>query len=115
MTAIVHLDPRPVELEATAQLPLVDCSTRTEVIYIAPSAAQPRVYAIPGPLRPGVNPRDIQSAQGHTWKEIGLLNFELDVVCLEPAYADLAEEIRGQMGGVYFSVERPARAPRQEA
>lgn len=79
-----------------------------ETIYIAPGYAQCRVYALPYPMRPGQSPRDIAPKYQSSWAEIGLLNFELRLVCINPAYADLSEDIAGQMGGTFFEVERPA-------
>lgn len=80
----------------------------TETIYVAPGNAQCRVYALPYGLRPGQKPGDILSQYREDWAEIGLLNFQLKLVCIDPAYADLADDIQGQMGGTYFEVERPA-------
>lgn len=78
-----------------------------ETIYIAPGHAQCRVYAIPHPMRPGQSPRDILPQYRGCWAEIGLLNFQLKLVCIEPAYADLSDDIAGQMGGTFFEVDRP--------
>lgn len=77
-----------------------------ETIFIAPGHSQCRVYALPYPLRPGQQPRDILPQHQVDWVEIGLLNFKLQLVCIDPAYADLAADIEGQMGGTFFEVER---------
>lgn len=81
-----------------------------ETIYIAPGHSQCRVYALPYQMRPGQSPDHIDCRYRNAWKEIGLLNFELRLVCIDPGYADLSEDITGQMGGTYFEVERPASA-----
>lgn len=80
---------------------------RTETIFIAPGEAQCRVYTMPYPMRPGQKPGDILPQYRDAWQEIGLLNFQLKLVCIDPDYADLADDIQGQMGGTYFTVERP--------
>lgn len=77
-----------------------------ETIYIAPGNAQCRVYALPYALRPGQAPEDILPQYQKAWPQIGMLNFQLKLVCIEPAYADLAEDLEGQMGGTYFEVDR---------
>lgn len=83
-----------------------------ETIYIAPGYSQCRVYALPYGMRPGQAPNDILPQYRAQWKEIGLLNAQLKLVCLEPAYADLKDDIEGMMGGTFFPVERtPARQP----
>lgn len=79
---------------------------RTETIYIAPGNAQCRVYALPYALKAGQCPDDILPQYRDSWTEIGLLNFQLKLVCLDSAYVDLAQDIEGQMGGTYFQVER---------
>lgn len=79
----------------------------TETIYIAPGNAQCRVYALPYALRTGQKPEDILPQYRDAWKEIGLLNYQLKLVCLDPAYADLKDDIQGQMGGTYFEANRP--------
>lgn len=78
----------------------------TETIYIAPGNSQCRVYALPYPMRPGQKPGDILPQYHADWAEIGLLNFQLKLVCIDPAYADIAEDIEGQMGGTFFEVSR---------
>lgn len=80
----------------------------TETIYIAPGNSQCRVYALPYALKPNQRPGDILYEYRQDWREIGLLNFHLKLVCLNPDYRDLAEDIEGQMGGTYFSVDRPS-------
>lgn len=81
-----------------------------ETIYVAPGNSQCRVYALPYSLRPGQVPSDILMQYRDKWKEIALLNFQLKLVYIDPAYADLKEDIEGQMGGSFFSVERQAPA-----
>ena len=76
----------------------------TTTIYVAPGESQCRVYAIPYAMRPGQHPRDIDYRYQCEWPEIGLLNHKLDLVCIDPAYAHLADDIRGQMGGTYFEI-----------
>lgn len=77
-----------------------------QTIYIAPGNSQCRVYAIPYPMRPGQAPSDIAYQYQAAWVEIGLLNFQLKLVYIDPAYADLADDIAGQMGGTFFEVDR---------
>ena len=85
-----------------------------QTIYIAPGNSQCRVYAIPYPMRPGQHPRDISPDYQGTWKEIGLLNSQLRLVYLEPAYAHLAQDIEGQGGGTCFGTELPATEQRDD-
>lgn len=73
-------------------------------IYVAPGESQCRVYAIPYAMRPGQHPRDMAYRLQCQWREIGLLNSRLDLVYIDPAYAHLADDIRGQMGGTYFEI-----------
>lgn len=87
---------------------------KTETIYIAPGNSQCRVYALPYALRAGQVPGDILPQYQKDWVEIGLLNHQLTLVCIEPAYADLAQDIEGQMGGSFFTVQRGV-APRESA
>jgi hypothetical protein len=77
-----------------------------ETIYIAPGESRCRVYAMPYPMRPGQHPRDLAPQYQRAWKEIAMLNHKLELVYIEAEYADLAEDIRGQMGGTFFEVER---------
>jgi len=79
-----------------------------QTIYIAPGNAQCRVYAIPYAMRPGQSPDHILPQYRDAWVEIGLLNYDLELVCLEPAYAAWADDIQGQMGGTYFEVDTVA-------
>lgn len=78
-----------------------------QTIYIAPGNSQCRVYAIPYPMRPGQSPDHILPQYRSAWAEIGLLNYDLKLVCIEPAYAHLSDDIAGQMGGTYFEIEHP--------
>lgn len=78
----------------------------TETIFIASGNSQCRVYALPYALKPGQSPGDILPQYRDDWAEIGLLNFQLKLVCIDPRYADLADDIEGQMGGTFFQVER---------
>jgi hypothetical protein len=94
--------------ETLAALPS-SAVTRTETIFVAPGNTQCRVYALPYALRPGQQPGDILEQYRTAWLEIGLLNAQLKLVHISPEYADLAEDIAGQMGGTYFAVERPVR------
>lgn len=81
--------------------------TRSETVYVHPGQSQCRVYAMPYALRPGQSPSDILPQYQAQWLEIALLNYQLKIVYLHPAYADLREDIEGQMGGTTFTVERP--------
>lgn len=83
---------------------------QTETIYIAPGNSQCRVYTMPYPMRPGQAPGDILPQFRDQWAEIGLLNAQLKLSYISPEYADLAEDIQGQMGGTFFEVQRPAKA-----
>lgn len=80
-------------------------STHTETIYVAPGNSQCRVYAIPHGMRPGQKPSDLLPSFQESWAEIGLLNFELKLVCIDPEYAHLRDDITGQMGGTFFEVQ----------
>jgi hypothetical protein len=82
--------------------------SKTETIYIAPGDNQCRVYALPYPMRPGQSPGDIAYQYQSDWKHIALLNHKLALVYIEPDYADLKDDIAGQMGGTFFQVQRPA-------
>jgi hypothetical protein len=86
-----------------------------ETIFIAPGNAQCCVYAIPYQMRMGQKPGDILPQYRDDWVEIGLLNFQLKLVCLEPAYADWRHDIEGQMGGTFFEVERSSLPEAREA
>ena len=78
----------------------------TDTIYIAPGYSQCRVYAIPGGLPKGVEPRDVDYFESLTlFKEIGLLNHKLELVCLEPEYLPFRDEIDGAGPGTYWDVE----------
>jgi hypothetical protein len=99
---------QPKSYHVTDATPL---PTHVETIYIAPGRVQCRVYAIPHGLRPNQAPRDLAPPFQDLWREIGLLNHRLELVCLEPAYADLADDIAGLMGGTYFQTTRPGEAP----
>jgi hypothetical protein len=79
---------------------------RTETIYVAPGENQCRVYALPYPMRPGQSPRDIAYEYQSSWIHIAMLNHKLELRYIEPAYADLKDDIVGQMGGTFFEVER---------
>lgn len=81
---------------------------RRETIYVHPGNSQCRVYAMPYALRPGQAPDDILPQYQAKWVEIALLNFQLKIVYLNPAYEDLRDDIEGQMGGTYFTVSRPS-------
>lgn len=89
-------------------------ATRTETIYIASGNSQCRVYAIPYPMRPGQHPRDINYKDQCQWSEIGLLNYQLKVVCLAPQYRQYRDDIEGQMGGTWFEVQVPITVPTLE-
>lgn len=73
-------------------------------IYIAPGNSQCRVYVIPYPMRPGQHPRDIAEHYRRDWQEIGLLNFRLEIVCLEPEFSPYREDIAGSCGGTFFEI-----------
>ncbi|KWT98033.1 hypothetical protein APY03_0704 [Variovorax sp. WDL1] len=62
-------------------------------------------------MRPNQAPRDLAAPYQDLWREIGLLNPKLELVCIEPAYADLSDDIAGLMGGTYFETTRPGEAP----
>lgn len=70
-----------------------------ETLYIAPGNSQCRIYSLPYHCRPGQHPRDILPQFQADWKEIGLLNFQLKVVCLEPEYNHLKDDLEGLHGG----------------
>ena len=76
-----------------------------QTIYIAPGNSQCRVYAIPYPMRRGQSPRDILPEYQREWREIGLLNYQLEIVCLEPEYLPYADDIRGSCGGTFFEID----------
>ncbi len=77
-----------------------------ETIYIAPGHPQCRVYAMPYPMGPNQKPADILPQHQMDWREVAKLNGELELVYIEPGYADLAGDIAGQMGGAHFEVTR---------
>jgi hypothetical protein len=77
---------------------------RTQTIYVAPGASQCRIYALPYPMKPGQSPSDILPQYQQDWLEIGLLNFQLNVVYLSKGYQHLREDLEGQMGGTHFEV-----------
>ncbi|MCY1294141.1 hypothetical protein D9M68_684830 [compost metagenome] len=85
----------------------------TSTVYIAPGNSQCRVYHMPYPMRPGQHPRDLAQKFQDGWDHIALLNHELKVVYIEPAFAHLRLEIEGQMGGTYFEVEDGELIPRE--
>jgi hypothetical protein len=74
-------------------------------IYIAPGNVQCRVYLLPYPLRQGQRPLDILPKYRDQWKEIGLMNWELKLVCLEPAYSPFRQDIEERHGGCYFEID----------
>lgn len=90
-------------------------TTRKETIYVHPGQNQCRVYMMPYPLRPGQTPDDLLPQFKEKWVEIALLNFQLKVVYIDPRYADLRDDIEGQMGGTYFTCDRPLPAREQQA
>lgn len=75
-----------------------------QTIYIAPGNSQCRIYAIPYKMRPGQSPRDILPEYQREWREIGLLNYQLEIVCLEPEFMPHAADIRGSCGGTFFEI-----------
>lgn len=75
---------------------------RDSTVYIAPGDRQCRVYVLPYHMRPGQVPSDIHHRYHAEWREIGLLNSRLELVCIEPDYAHLKDDIAGQMGGSFF-------------
>ncbi len=77
---------------------------KAQTIYIAPGNSQCRVYAIPYLMRPGQHPRDLDETYQAKWKEIALLNFDLEPVYIDPAYAHLRDEIKGSIGGTFFEI-----------
>lgn len=79
-------------------------TNRVGTIYIAPGANQCRVYHMPYPMRPGQRPSDLAQRYQDEWRHIALLNFQLKLVYIDPAYKHLAEEIECRMGGDYFEV-----------
>lgn len=74
-----------------------------KTIYIHPGYNSCNVYAIP-PLKQGQSPRDIAPEYRQDWKQIGKLDARLNIVWLDEQYWKYASDIRGQMGGTFFTV-----------
>ena len=77
-----------------------------ETIYIAPGDPPCRVYAMLYPMRPNQKPADIPPQHQTDWREVAKLNRDLELVYIEPGYADLAANIVGQASGLHFEVTR---------
>lgn len=87
-------------------------ATRIEYIYVAPAEGLYSVQAIPQGL--GLD-EDFSSVveileayrDSCYSKEIGQMTSQLELVHIEPAYADLRETISGLRGGEFFEALRP--------
>lgn len=79
-------------------------------IYIAPGSSQCRVYFIPYLMKPEQEPQHILIEYQKAWVEIGLLNFQLQLVYLNADFGEFKDDIEGQMGGTFFSIARPVMA-----
>ncbi|CAN7739243.1 hypothetical protein LJR084_006526 [Variovorax sp. LjRoot84] len=80
-----------------------------ETLYIAPGRPPSRVYAMPYPMAPNQTPADLTSThQQQDWREVAKLNSDLELVYIEPGYADFASDIVGRQGGTHFEVTRHA-------
>lgn len=76
----------------------------SSTLYVAPGHSQCRVYLMPYAMRPGQRPADLAPQYRQKWLEVGLLNFQLKLVCLEPELSHLRDDIEGQMGGTTISL-----------
>lgn len=79
-----------------------------QTLYIAPGGAlYSRIYLLPYPMRPGQSPRDILPVYQAAWREVGQMNWEGQVVCLDPVVAHLKTDLEGQIAGTFFETPLP--------
>lgn len=76
-----------------------------ETLYVAPGDRQCRIYVIPYPMRPGQSPGDIAHKFQSAWKEVGLLNGKLELVCLDEKYHQHKQDLDGAYPGTFFGVD----------
>ena len=74
-------------------------------VYVHPGERRCRVYYMPYTMSTGQHPLDIAPKYQAQWREIAMLNQNLELVYVADGFQHLASEIEGQMGGTYFDVE----------
>lgn len=66
-------------------------------LEIHPGNTQCRLYLWPTHMRPDQHPRDLRPKYDHLAKEVGILDHNLQIVCLDPSLRPWAEDIAGSM------------------
>lgn len=61
---------------------------------------------MPYPMRPHQRPADIPHRHQTDWREVAKLNDDLELIYIEPGYADFAVDIAGRTSGAHFEVTR---------
>lgn len=74
-------------------------------IYVHPGRNQCNVYAIDSSEVPCGGPRMVHEFDRDEWEHIGLLNYHLEVVWLDPEFQFIKEDLRDQMGGTYWEID----------
>lgn len=81
----------------------------THLYYVHPGNVQCRVYYA-GPhdldINPNLNPRDSYAKHPNSWKEVGLVNAQGKLVCLEPHHPGIYADLKAQepiYGGSVFN------------
>lgn len=74
-------------------------------LVVAPGNSQCRLYLMPYPMRPGQHPMHLEQRFQDEWEEVGMLNSQLKVVCLDKRLHHLHSELEGSMGGTYFELD----------
>lgn len=79
-----------------------------QTIYVMPAATDRtpfcNVYAMPYPMRPEQEPRDIALAYRHTWVHIAQRNGRGELSFLDPDYASFRQEIADLGPGEWMEV-----------